>query len=48
MEQEKLAVYHGAISREEGEMRLWTAGRDGSYLIRNSESLAGLYCLCVL
>nr|XP_046185145.1 SH2 domain-containing protein 1A [Oncorhynchus gorbuscha] len=48
MEQEKLAMYHGAISREEGEMRLWTAGRDGSYLIRNSESLAGLYCLCVL
>ncbi|CAB1351342.1 unnamed protein product [Coregonus sp. 'balchen'] len=36
MEQEKLAVYHGAISKEEGEMRLWTAGRDGSYLIRNS------------
>ncbi|KAL0974400.1 hypothetical protein UPYG_G00219940 [Umbra pygmaea] len=48
MEKEKLAVYHGSISKEEGERRLWRDGRDGSYLIRNSESLVGVYCLCVL
>ncbi|KAJ8015798.1 hypothetical protein DPEC_G00029880 [Dallia pectoralis] len=48
MEKEKLPVYHGAISKEEGELRLWKDGRDGSYLIRNSESIDGVYCLCVL
>uniref|UniRef100_A0A3P8XIM6 SH2 domain-containing protein n=1 Tax=Esox lucius TaxID=8010 RepID=A0A3P8XIM6_ESOLU len=48
MDKEKLPVYHGAISKEEGELRLWKDGRDGSYLIRNSESRDGVYCLCVL
>ncbi|KAI1898907.1 hypothetical protein AGOR_G00077230 [Albula goreensis] len=45
---DSLPVYHGAISKETGEKLLGAAGRDGSYLIRNSESLPGVYCLCVL
>lgn len=34
--------------REEGERRLAEDGRDGCYLVRNSDSVAGVYCLCVL
>ncbi|KAM4621105.1 SH2 domain containing 1A duplicate a [Polymixia lowei] len=45
---ENLPVYHGAIGKEEGERRLGQDGRDGSYLIRNSDSVPGVYCLCVL
>ncbi|NWH94566.1 SH21A protein, partial [Aegithalos caudatus] len=41
-------VYHGAISREAGERLLLAAGTDGSYLLRDSESIPGVYCLCVL
>ncbi|KAJ8282053.1 hypothetical protein COCON_G00045720 [Conger conger] len=41
-------VYHGPISKETGERLLGEDGRDGSYLIRNSESKPGVYCLCVL
>ncbi|KAK6473764.1 SH2 domain-containing protein 1A-like isoform X1 [Huso huso] len=43
-----LPVYHGKISRETGERLLGAAGKDGSYLIRDSESVSGVYCLCVL
>ncbi|NXI12226.1 SH21A protein, partial [Irena cyanogastra] len=41
-------VYHGAITREAGEQLLLAAGTDGSYLLRDSESIPGVYCLCVL
>lgn len=45
---DELWVYHGDIGKGEGEKRLWESGKDGSYLIRNSDSVAGAYCLCVL
>ncbi|XP_074530934.1 SH2 domain-containing protein 1A-like [Halichoeres trimaculatus] len=45
---EKLSVYHGPIGREEGERRLAQDGRNGCYLVRNSDSMEGVYCLCVL
>ncbi|KAL4648806.1 SH2 domain-containing protein 1A-like [Arapaima gigas] len=45
---ESLPIYHGAISKETGEKLLSATGRDGSYLIRNSETVPGAYCLCVL
>ncbi|XP_060904912.1 SH2 domain-containing protein 1A-like [Labrus mixtus] len=45
---EKLNVYHGPIGKEEGERRLAQDGRDGCYLVRNSDSVPGVYCLCVL
>lgn len=45
---ENLPVYHGPIGKEEGERRLGQDGRDGSYLVRNSDSVPGVYCLCVL
>ncbi|NXS53354.1 SH21A protein, partial [Brachypteracias leptosomus] len=43
-----LPIYHGAITREAGEKLLLAAGTDGSYLLRDSESIPGVYCLCVL
>ncbi|XP_018592833.1 SH2 domain-containing protein 1A-like [Scleropages formosus] len=45
---ESLSIYHGAISRVTGERLLSANGKDGSYLIRNSETVPGAYCLCVL
>uniref|UniRef100_A0A8C2ZWW3 SH2 domain containing 1A n=1 Tax=Cyclopterus lumpus TaxID=8103 RepID=A0A8C2ZWW3_CYCLU len=45
---EDLPVYHGPIGMEEGERRLAQDGRDGGYLVRDSDSVAGVYCLCVL
>lgn len=43
-----VTVYHGKISREMGEKLLLATGLDGSYLLRDSESVPGVYCLCVL
>ena len=43
-----MPVYHGKISRETGEKLLLATGLDGSYLLRDSESVPGVYCLCVL
>ncbi|XP_068182028.1 SH2 domain-containing protein 1A-like [Antennarius striatus] len=45
---ENLPVYHGPIGQEEGVRRLGQDGRDGCYLIRNSDSTPGAFCLCVL
>ncbi|XP_056395424.1 SH2 domain-containing protein 1A isoform X2 [Hyla sarda] len=45
---ENISVYHGNISREDGEKLLCEAGKDGSYLLRDSETKPGMYCLCVL
>lgn len=45
---DSVAVYHGPIGKTLCERRLCEAGRDGSYLIRDSESVPGVYCLCVL
>ncbi|XP_018414124.1 PREDICTED: SH2 domain-containing protein 1A [Nanorana parkeri] len=45
---ENVSVYHGRISREIGEKLLSEAGKDGSYLLRDSETVPGVYCLCVL
>ncbi|XP_030065327.1 SH2 domain-containing protein 1A [Microcaecilia unicolor] len=45
---ESISVYHGKVSREAVEKVLTDAGKDGSYLLRDSESIPGVYCLCVL
>uniref|UniRef100_A0A8C9V254 SH2 domain containing 1A n=1 Tax=Scleropages formosus TaxID=113540 RepID=A0A8C9V254_SCLFO len=45
---EALGFYHGAISKQTGEKVLCAAGKDGSYLIRKSETVPDVYCLCVL
>ncbi|XP_062910639.1 SH2 domain-containing protein 1A-like isoform X2 [Mobula hypostoma] len=44
----RLSVYHGGISLTETEDLLASMGKDGSYLIRDSETIPGVYCLCVL
>ncbi|XP_069006964.1 phosphatidylinositol 3,4,5-trisphosphate 5-phosphatase 1 [Embiotoca jacksoni] len=40
--------YHGNITRSKAEDLLSKAARDGSFLIRASESILGAYALCVL
>ncbi|CAL1613710.1 unnamed protein product [Knipowitschia caucasica] len=43
-----VAWYHRDISRVHAEDLLARAGRDGSYLVRDSESVSGAYALCLL
>ncbi|KAJ8348238.1 hypothetical protein SKAU_G00268270 [Synaphobranchus kaupii] len=45
---ESLSVYHGAITKDTTVRLLSSVGKDGSFLIRNSETKPGVYCICVL
>ncbi|KAJ8390643.1 hypothetical protein AAFF_G00102490 [Aldrovandia affinis] len=42
-----LKVYHGSISKQTCEQLLSKKGKDGTFLIRDSETIQGTLCLCV-
>ncbi|XP_070989435.1 SH2 domain-containing protein 1A-like isoform X1 [Oncorhynchus clarkii lewisi] len=41
------SIYYGKIGKGKTERLLERYGREGSFLLRDSESLQGMYCLCV-
>ncbi|XP_020026238.1 SH2 domain-containing protein 1B [Castor canadensis] len=42
-----LSYYHGPLSKQDCETLLLKEGVDGNFLIRDSESMPGVLCLCV-
>ncbi|KAM9022251.1 SH2 domain-containing protein 1B [Ara ararauna] len=44
----ELSFFHGKITRRTCEELLSKKGKNGSYLIRESESMEGVLCLCIL
>lgn len=42
-----LSYYHGPLSKGDCERLLLTDGVDGNFLLRDSESVPGVLCLCV-
>ncbi|XP_060756802.1 SH2 domain-containing protein 1B [Neoarius graeffei] len=47
MQHTDLLFYHGSISRQRCEEIMAAKGKNGSYLIRESETIHGALCLCV-
>ncbi|XP_044297428.1 SH2 domain-containing protein 1B-like isoform X2 [Varanus komodoensis] len=43
----EIQCFHGNITKEHCEEILSKNGKNGSFLIRNSESIPGVLCLCV-
>ncbi|XP_072219928.1 SH2 domain-containing protein 1A-like isoform X1 [Leuresthes tenuis] len=41
------SIYYGQIGSEATERLLEIYGRDGSFLLRDSQTVQGTYCLCV-